>query len=131
MAEPSREASARAWFEKGVEDEESAAVLLNADPPKSAPAAFHCQQAAEKYLKGCLAHHGEDPPRTHDLPLLLRLCREYDDSLQVLHDAARHLYPFAVEVRYPFGLSVSEREATEALRQVRTIRKVVQERLGL
>lgn len=131
MAESSRKESARAWFAKAFEDEESAEVLLNADPPKNAPAAFHCQQAAEKYLKACLAYYGEDPPRTHDLPLLLRLCQEHDDTLQVLRDAAGKLYPFAVEVRYPFGLSVSEKEASDALSRVQEVRRTIQEKLDL
>lgn len=131
MVEPSREESARAWFEKAREDEEAAEVLLNADPPKNAPAAFHCQQAAEKYLKSFLAYHGEDPPYTHDLRLLLRLSRKYEDALHVLDDAVRQLYPFAVEVRYPFGFSVSRREAVDALEQVRQVRITILTYLNL
>jgi HEPN domain-containing protein len=104
-------------------------VLLNADSPKNAPASFHCQQAAEKDLKAFLAHHGEDPPRTHDLPMLLKRRREHEDSFEVLDEAAPQLYPFAVEVRYPFGVSVSREEAAEALRHVRTVRETVQKKL--
>ncbi len=125
MVEPSREESARAWFETAREDEEAADVLLKADPPKNVPAAFHCQQAAEKYLKGFLAYHGGDPPYTHDLEQLLRLSREHEAALHVLHDAAKQLYPFAVEVRYPFGFSVSEKEAVDALKQARHIRDTI------
>lgn len=131
MVEPSREASARAWFEKAREDEGAAEVLLKADPPRNAPAAFHCQQAAEKYLKGFLAYHGEDPPYTHDLRLLLRRSRAYEDALHVLHDAAGQLYPFAVEIRYPFGLSVSWREAGDALSQVQKIRDTILDHVNL
>lgn len=32
---------------------------------------FHAQQCAEKYLKAAIASFEEDPPRTHNLPLLL------------------------------------------------------------
>ncbi len=125
MVEPSREESARAWFEKAREDEEAADVLLKAEPPQNTPAAFHCQQAAEKYLKGFLAYCGEDPPYTHDLEQLLRLSQEHENVLHVLHDAARQLYPFAVEVRYPFGSSVSQSEAVDALKQARRIRDTI------
>lgn len=34
--------------------------------------AFHAHQSAEKYLKGLLVVTGEDPPRIHVLPDLLR-----------------------------------------------------------
>jgi HEPN domain-containing protein len=33
---------------------------------------FHAQQTAEKYLKAVLVSAGIDPPRTHDLRLLLQ-----------------------------------------------------------
>lgn len=33
---------------------------------------FHAHQSAEKYLKGLLVVTGEDPPRIHVLPDLLR-----------------------------------------------------------
>jgi hypothetical protein len=62
--------------------------------------------------------------------VLLGLCREHDDAFRVLHSAARKLYPFAVEVRYPFGLSVSEKEAAEALHQVHEVRETVLATLG-
>jgi HEPN domain-containing protein len=34
---------------------------------------FHCQQCAEKAVKGLLAHQGQNPPRTHRLGDLLGL----------------------------------------------------------
>ena len=34
---------------------------------------FHCQQCAEKAVKGLLVHQGFAPPRTHRLGDLLRL----------------------------------------------------------
>lgn len=34
---------------------------------------YHCQQSAEKYLKGYLVLYGKNPPRTHDLDELCKL----------------------------------------------------------
>ena len=73
MADARYAEAARAWFGKGNSDLRSAQALLALDPPETETAAFHSQQAAEKYLKGLLAYHGDDPPRTHDLAVLLDL----------------------------------------------------------
>jgi HEPN domain-containing protein len=42
--------------------------------------AFHCQQAAEKYLKGVLVILGEEPPYIHDLDRLCKLAENYRSS---------------------------------------------------
>ena len=39
--------------------------------------AFHCQQAAEKYLKGALVILGEEPPYTHDLDELCSIAEKH------------------------------------------------------
>jgi hypothetical protein len=49
-----------------------------------------------------LAYYGDDPPRIHDLAVLLDLALRYAPMLDRLHKAAHFLVPFAVEVRYPF-----------------------------
>jgi HEPN domain-containing protein len=45
---------------------------------------FHCQQCAEKSLKGYLVFKDLDPQRTHDLQLLNRLCIELDVSFKTV-----------------------------------------------
>ena len=62
---------------------------------------FDAQQAAEKALKGLLAHRGVTFPRTHAIAdLLTRL----EDSGVRLTETIRHssgLTQYAVETRYP------------------------------
>ena len=43
---------------------------------------FHCQQAAEKYLKACLTRHRIDFPKTHDFETLLDLCERISPGNQ-------------------------------------------------
>ncbi len=93
----------RDWFERAASDLRSARALIALEPPETGTTAFHCQQAAEKYLKGLLAYHGDDPPRTHDLQVLLDLALRYEPTLDRLREAVRFLNPFAVDVRYPFA----------------------------
>ena len=42
-------------------------LAANMRPVPAEAIVFHCQQAAEKYLKGVLVIVGEDPPYIHDL----------------------------------------------------------------
>jgi HEPN domain-containing protein len=52
--DPELVAETRAWFAKAFHDIRAAEALATASPPLSDEAVFHCQQAAEKALKGFL-----------------------------------------------------------------------------
>jgi len=56
----------RKWIVKGDNDLRTAGQSLELGGPYDT-ACFHCQQAAEKYLKAVLAHHECVIPKTHDL----------------------------------------------------------------
>lgn len=116
------------WLEKGDGDLRAARLLLEAEPPMPSPSCFHSQQAAEKYLKGFLVHLGVEPPRTHDLILLLDLVAEKNSSLEDLRETAEPLGPLAVQVRYPFQ-EATEAEARDALKRAETICSSVREQL--
>jgi HEPN domain-containing protein len=65
---------------------------------------FHCQQAAEKYLKALLIRHQIEPPKSHDIERLLTAVRIVaSDAVDALGEAA-WLMPFGVEMRYPGDL---------------------------
>jgi HEPN domain-containing protein len=107
--------TARQWVLRARND------LLNADNNFAAEyvpydtVCFHCQQAAEKLLKAFLAGHGEPPPRTHDLLLLLECVTRLTVEVERIRDALVHLQPYAVEARYPDGeFMPSKDDALEA-----------------
>ncbi len=132
MAEPTFPEVAGAWFTRGNSDVRSAEALLALDPPETEVTAFHAQQAAEKYLKGFLAYHGDDPPRTHALSILLDLTLRYDSALDGLREAVRFLVPFAVDIRYPFiGDPLTVDEAQSAVRYATEVRAAIQSRVVL
>ena len=62
---------------------------------------FHCQQAAEKYLKALLTSHQADFPKTHDIHVLLELVDQIDPTAAEAMREADWLSPFGVRVRYP------------------------------
>jgi HEPN domain-containing protein len=64
-------------------------------------AVYHCQQAAEKALKGFLVYHGLRPEKTHDLGLLIERAMEIEPGFGSWQDAADRLTPFATAYRSP------------------------------
>lgn len=62
---------------------------------------FHCQQAAEKYLKALLVLHDHDVPKIHDLERLLQLCSAFQPSLASLAADCRRLTQLGFVSRYP------------------------------
>lgn len=63
-------------------------------------AAYHLQQAVEKWLKAFLLHHGWHLERTHDLEDLLHEAVKYEPSLQVFQPMC-HRVKYFIAARYP------------------------------
>jgi len=61
-------------------------------------AAFHCQQAAEKYLQAFLVRHQVEFPKTHDIAKLLDRVAMVDAGLAASLRGADVLSPFGVEI---------------------------------
>lgn len=55
------------WFEKAEQDLEMAYRAMSAGIPLPAMACYHCQQCAEKYLKGFLVSRSVEFRPVHDL----------------------------------------------------------------
>ena len=91
---------------------------------------FHCQQAAEKYLKALLQQLGQPVPRTHNLEDLLDLLLPHDSTLKSIRRSLISLTDFAVDYRYP-GMSGTTRQAKAALRAAERVRNELRQRLGL
>ena len=70
-SDPSQ-ALARRWFQKAENDLLNVRNNLQAEQYASDTVCFHCQQAAEKYLKGFLAWRRVPFTKIHDLLELLK-----------------------------------------------------------
>ena len=118
------------WVLKAEEDWLGANELAALKPPLRDLACFHCQQSAEKYLKGLLQEKGVVAPKTHDLDHLLDLLLPYDGTLSTLRRGLDTLNSYAVEYRYPaFRATITRMNA--AIRRTEKIRAAVRDRLGL
>jgi HEPN domain-containing protein len=91
---------------------------------------FHCQQAAEKYLKALLEELGHSVKKTHELEYLLDQLLPHHLTLRSLRRGLAFLSQFAVEVRYP-GDNASKRQARSALRWAGRVRQACRDLLGL
>jgi HEPN domain-containing protein len=118
------------WVRKAEEDIEAARSLVaQAKPPRDI-VCFHCQQAAEKYLKALLQARGLSIPYTHDLEEILDLLDPHDATLKPLRGDTAFLTRFAVSYRYP-GARARTREMRSAVRKAERVRAEVRDRLGL
>jgi HEPN domain-containing protein len=118
----------REWMQIAERDLRGA-MLMEQAPELFDLAAFHCQQAAEKALKGFLTQHDRPYRRTHDLTELLRQCSEIDPAFAAFVDAARTLTPFAGDVRYPGVVDVPPEQAAAALSMATELVRFVAARL--
>jgi HEPN domain-containing protein len=91
---------------------------------------YHCQQCAEKYLKGRLVEAGVTFPHTHDLKRILALCLPCQPLWSAMEAPAKSLTNCAVVFRYP-GQTATERDAKTAMKHSKAIRTEVRHSLGL
>jgi HEPN domain-containing protein len=118
------------WIRKAERDYRVAERLAQSRPPEHDIVCFHCQQAAEKFLKALLIELGLTVPRTHNLEDLLELLKPHHASLVALKRGLDFLTQFAVETRYP-GFPTRRSQANAARRWADQVRAAVRKILGL
>jgi HEPN domain-containing protein len=85
------------WLRKGTKDLASAKQLLSGGEEFAYGAAFHAQQAAEKFLKAALVWHQVEFPKTYDIARLVDLVRSRDGVLADLTAETAVLTPYGVD----------------------------------
>lgn len=113
------------WLGFAKRDLESAKFLINMYPKPIEIICYHCQQSAEKYLKGYLIKNGNKIERTHDVVLLNNKCKAIDSSFDIIEDECIELVPYGVQVRYPYQLDVTEEEMISAIECAEKIEKFI------
>jgi HEPN domain-containing protein len=122
--------STREWVKKAEKDYALAVHGSRSEVPVHDGVCFHCQQCAEKYLKGLMEEIGLPVPKTHALVLLLAALAAHHPMLQSYRRGMVFLTTFAVDTRYP-GDDATKRQAAAALRWAATIRASARKLLGI
>ena len=120
------------WIEKADHDLGTAQVTYLYLPKYRDTIAFHCQQAAEKYLKGFLLYLDISFSRQHSLNYLLGLLSQKIEIPDELFDNASELEDFAVDIRYPdTTVELSVDEIQHSFKIAKLIRAFVIDQSGL
>lgn len=117
--------SSKEWQKLAEMDLMSAEYLLDMRPVPFEIICYHCQQSAEKYLKGYLVLHGMNPPKTHDLNQLQVLCSSISDNFVEIADQCSDLTAYGIQPRYTTQLVLEERDMQEALVSAKSIRDFI------
>lgn len=91
----------RAWLTKAQHDLATARKIVSGDDPYFDTAVYHCQQGAEKAIKGFLVYHDQRFPKSHDLRLLVQEAAGHDPAFVKWDDAADLLTPMATTYGIP------------------------------
>lgn len=117
------------WVQKAEGDLIVAERELNArKSPVYDACCYHCQQAAEKYIKAFLISVKQNPPRIHNLVELLNVCLKQDRTFEMIRLDLELLNAYAVEIRYP-GETATKDEAREAVQSARRVLLFVRPKL--
>lgn len=121
-----------AWFKKAENDLRTAEYTMTMDEPPYDTVCFHAQQCAEKYIKGFLAFHEIDFPKTHSIEDLVLLCKDIAPSLETEIGDIEVLSIYAVETRYPSEMDyeIPKEKASEAIEFAKKVKSVIQKYLN-
>ncbi len=113
------------WFKKADEDEIAGIEILNAGRI-FAPACFHFQQMAEKYLKGLLVFYDKEFPKVHDLLELELLLLEIVPEIKNYENELDLLNSYYIETRYPGDYpEFTKNETEQAMTAAKRIKEFV------
>lgn len=83
-----KRALVRNWLKKARRDLLSAKRLARGNDPYLDTAIYHCQQCAEKVVKGWLVYQDQSFEKTHDLRLLVTVAAEIEPKFAEWFDVA-------------------------------------------
>jgi HEPN domain-containing protein len=110
------------WFRFASDDLTVAkACFENMYPKKLAIACYHCQQSAEKALKGFLISQGIEHPKIHNLETICEMCMKQDASFSEIHEVSSKLSPYGVAAKYPSETVIDEIITQTAIKRAQTI----------
>lgn len=118
------------WFEYAENDFEAATILSAQLKPKYEIVCYHCQQCAEKVLKGYIASNNGRLLKTHDLVVLCQTSANYDPDFENIIEQCSDLTIYTSEVRYPNFMAIESYHMKKAIENATIIREFVLRKLS-
>jgi HEPN domain-containing protein len=119
-----RRLEAERWLVVATEDLAVARLCIGACEPKLGSAAYHCQQAVEKLLKGLLVLANIPFPKTHDLRRLGTTAVAHYPGCAELLSSVFVMTTWGYAYRYPGPEDYALPSADELLQAVVTISQI-------
>jgi HEPN domain-containing protein len=113
------------WLNIAEMDMASANFLQDMHPIPVEIICYHCQQSAEKYLKGYLAFKEEEILKTQDLLALNSLCQKYDKKFLSINEECLRLTDYGVNIRYPYPMDLNKSDMEIALKDLQKIKNFI------
>lgn len=110
------------WLRLSKDDSDTVQYLYKNMP--SVPVeivCYHCQQAAEKLLKGLLTVKGIQFDKKHDLTYLFDLLDDNGENSTAVFESCARLTPYGIAVRYPGAKEISKEEMALAVSDMEKI----------
>jgi len=120
------------WLQIAYEDYDSAKFLFDNKHPKPLEIiCYHCQQSAEKSLKGFLCANDIVVAKTHETGVLCNQCIAINEAFTKFLRTCEELPIYATETRYPIRIEVDQATAERLLQETLEIYKFVSELIKL
>ncbi len=117
---------AKILFNKAEKDLHLAKHLIYEDEEFIEAICFHCQQAAEKYLKSYLSYNNKEIKRTHEVIDIIKDCEQLDVEFIKLNEIETgKLTRYAVNLRYDDIPFITIEDANEALYVAEQVRSFI------
>ena len=115
------------WLNKAKSDLASARKLASGSEYYLDTAIYHCQQCAEKAIKGYLVFHDKRVTKTHDIQDLLTNASVFEKTIVQWMEAGENLSQYATMFRYPGEhLEPTESQFKKALQEAGDIFSYIQ-----
>jgi len=119
-----RRQEAGRWLAVATADMRVMRMCLEAAEPEAGVAAYLCQQAAEKLVKGLLVVAGVGFARTHDMARLGDLAAVHYPALRDLLEATGRLTAWSYAYRYPCVEEAVEPPPTVLRQSLATVEQI-------
>jgi len=90
---------------------------------------YHCQQSAEKVLKAYSLAKGDKLVKTHDLVMLINMCKQHSPDFNEYTKICSKLTSYISISRYPPQIEITEGDMKVALKGTREILEFTKSKL--